>query len=395
MIFKHGWRKILNREGDVMPGRMILLFFLTLLILLIIYGCDKQAANPEETRPFVGGLENPASDGSYTEKIYSENGIASLEEVTLGDEKQWILIRGYDVSKPVLIFLHGGPGSACIFYTTYAMGGIENDFVVVTWDQRGSGKSYHENINPNSLTFEQLYSDTHELIVKIMERFEVDKIYLMGISWGSILGSNIAKDFPDLLHAYIGIGQVVDAARGLEIALQTVLNKANELSNQSAITELSNIHPDSTWDHNEIISKWVEAFGFGDFHNEVRATQIRESLSSSLTEYTSQDIMNLDKGKELYSLSPLGSDLTWLKNLNMIIQIPSYEIPVYFLSGKFDYKTPSQLVEEYYQSLNTLAGKRMIWFENSAHVPILEEREVFHDTMTNIVLAETNPGDSI
>ena len=173
------------------------LIFWIILFLLVLSGCSKKVIQPEDN--FVGGPENPASDGTYTSRIYSENGIASLEEITLGEEKQWVLIRSHDISKPVLIFLHGGPGSACIFYATYAMGGLEQDFVVVTWDQRGSGKSYHEGIDPNSLTFDQLYSDTHELIVKMKSRFGVDKVYLMGLSWGSILGANIAKNYPELL----------------------------------------------------------------------------------------------------------------------------------------------------------------------------------------------------
>jgi pimeloyl-ACP methyl ester carboxylesterase len=356
---------------------------------VVLWACSDHITNPEDKSTFVGGPENPASDGTYTSRIYSENGIASLEEIILGEERQWVLIRSYDVSKPVLIFLHGGPGSACIFYATYAMGGLENDFVVVTWDQRGSGKSYHENIDPKSITYGQLYSDTYELIVKMKERFGVDKVYLMGLSWGSILGSNVAKDYPELLHAYIGVGQVVDVARGLEIAFETVSNEANDLGNQTAIAELATIHPDSTWEHREIISKWVEAFGFGDLHDEVQAAQIRDALRSSLTEYTPDDIANLDKGKVLYGQSPLGSDLAWLKNINMIAQIPSHTIPVYFLAGKFDYKTPSQLVEEYYQGLIALSGKKIIQFENSAHVPILEEREMFHNTMIQMVLVET------
>lgn len=379
-----------SRTIKFIPVKTIYSTLLVLLLLAVFYGCREEVINPDDNRHFVGGPENPAADGSYTSKIYSENGIASLEEITLGGEKQWVLIRGYDVSKPVLIFLHGGPGSACIFYATYAMGGLEKDFVVVNWDQRGSGKSYRDGIDPNSLTFDQLFSDTHELIVKMKERFNTDKVYLMGLSWGSILGSNIAKDFPDLLHAYIGVGQVVNVDRGLLIALQTVLDKANELGNQEAIEELSIIHPDSAWENDETISKWVDAFGFGDFHDEVQAAQIREALSSSLTEYIPEDITNLDKGKALYSLSPLGNDLTWLKNLNMITQIPNFEMPVYFLPGRFDYKTPSQLVEEYYEGLNAPAGKKIIWFENSAHVPIIEEREVFHDAMINIVLTETH-----
>ncbi len=73
----------------------------------------------------------------------------------------------------------------------------------------------------------------------------------------------------------------------------------------------------------------------------------------------------------------------------MIEQIPGLEVPVYFLAGRFDYKTPSQLVEEYHQSLNALAGKKMFWFENSAHIPILEEKEMFHNIMINTLLADT------
>ena len=368
--------------------KRISLIIAHLLILSVFWGCSEKVTNPEDKGIFVGGPEHPATDGTYTSRIYSEHGIASLEEIFLGGDNQWILIRGYDVAKPVLIFLHGGPGSACIFYATYSLSGLENDFVVVTWDQLGSGKSYNENIDPKSLTFERLYLDTHELVLKMISRFEVEKVYLMGLSWGSILGINIAKDFPDLIQAYIGVGQVVDAARGFQIAYNAVLNKAKDEANQSAIEELSKIHPDSTWQHQEIISKWVELFGFGDFHDQVKAVQIRDELESSLTEYTSEDILNLDKGKILYSQSPLGSDLTWLKNINMITLIPNFEIPVYFLCGKFDYKTPYQLVEEYYQNLNAPVGKELIMFENSAHVPILEERNMFHDVMINKVLSK-------
>jgi pimeloyl-ACP methyl ester carboxylesterase len=269
------------------------------------------------------------------------------------------------------------------------MSGLEKDFVIVSWDQRGSGKSYHEGIDPNTLTFDQIYADTYELILKMKERFGVNKVYLMGISWGSILGINIANEYPELLYSYIGVSQVVNAERGIEISYNTVYETAIGQDNQTAITELSGIHIDSTWEHKEIISKWIDEFGFGDFHDEAKASQIREALAASLTEYTSEDITNLDKGKALYDQSPLGNDLIWLRNIDMSSQIPSLEIPVYFLAGNFDYKTPSQLVDEYLQILISPMGKKLIMFENSAHIPILEEREIFHDSMINTVLVET------
>lgn len=121
----------------------------------------------------------------------------------------------------------------------------------------------------------------------------------------------------------------------------------------------------------------------------MKANQIREALATALTEYTPEDITNLDNGKALYDQSPLGNDLTWLRNIDMISQIPSLETPVYFLAGSYDYKTPSQLVDEYLQILTSPMGKKLIMFENSAHIPILEEREIFHDTMINTVLVKS------
>ena len=357
------------------------------LFVLMFWGCEKGPIQSEESRFFVGGPENPAPDGTYTSRIYSENGIASLEEITLGGDKQWILIRGYDISKPVLIFLHGGPGSGCIFYTAYAMGGLEQDFVVVTWDQRGSGKSYHEGIDPNVLTMDRLLSDTYELIGKMQDRFGVDRVFLMGLSWGSVLGSRIARDHPEFLHAYIGVGQVVEPARGLEIAYRAVLDRACELDHASAVAEMTMIHPDSTWEDGDIIMKWAEVFGYGDLHD---AGPVLDDLAASLTEYSEEDISDLERGKALYNLSPLVRDLTWLKNLNMKTEIPSLIVPVFFLTGVYDYKTPYQLIEEYYQCLVAPAGKSLIRFENSAHVPILEERELFHYIMLHSVMQILN-----
>jgi pimeloyl-ACP methyl ester carboxylesterase len=377
-----------------MPDRKIFLFLLISFFTVILHGCEKQATNPEENQPFVGGPENPALDGSYTAKIYSENGIASLEEVTLSGEKQWILIRGYDISNPLLIFLHGGPGSPCIPYARFSMGGLEHNFVVITWDQRGCGKSYHDNIDPNTITREQLYSDAKELIQMMMNRFEVDKVYLIGISWGAILGINIARDQPEQFYAYIGIGQPVDTHRGIETGLQAALDKAIEQDNQTAVAELSVIPSDSTiWEHWDTINKWLEKFGYGDLHDTTLYEKVREDMRAA-TEYTTENFANVEKWENLYNSSPLIQDIKWLKNLNLSNQIPELQVPVYFFAGRYDYKAPSVLVDEYFQVLEAPA-KWMIWFENSAHVPIVDEREEFHKAMINIVLAETNPAVSM
>ncbi|UCD23743.1 MAG: alpha/beta hydrolase [Gemmatimonadota bacterium] len=332
-----------------------------------------------------GGLENPASDGSYTQAINSENGIAALEPVVLGGVEQWILIRGYDVTNPVLIYLHGGPGSPAIPYGRFAFSGLEQDFTVVTWDQRGCGKSYSPTIDVQSITLEQLLSDTRQLIVMMRGRFESD-VYLMGASWGSVLGILTARDDPDLLSAYVGVGQFINAERTMRLASAIALKKATELGIQEAIDELSTIqlHPEIEWDRWKDVVPWLEAFGFGDLHDTSLYSALIDTLRAA-TEYTAQDFANQNEWEQLYWASPLNADLGWVHGLDISSQVMLLDVPILFLAGRFDYKTPGELVEEYLNVLEAPAGKQMMWFENSAHALFFEEREAFSSVIRNTV----------
>jgi pimeloyl-ACP methyl ester carboxylesterase len=353
-------------------------------LLFVLAGCS-DSTSPAGLTVF-GGPDNPAPDGSYTAPILSENGVASLEPVMLGGVEQWVLIRGYDVENPVLIFLHGGPGSPGIPYARYSMGGLERHFTVVTWDQRGCGKSYNAGIDPGSITLERMLSDTHDLIMMMRERFGVEKVYLMGISWGSILGAFTARDHPELLHAYIGIGQVVNVERGFRVAHEAALDKATELGHQEAIESLSGIQTDPVdWDQMGTLSYWLEEFGYGDLHDTSQYPTLVDTLRAA-TEYTPANIANDDDWRALYASSPLLSDETWLHTLDLINQLLEFDIPIYFLAGRFDYKTPAVLVEEYLAALQAPV-KQIFFFENSAHMPNIEERELFHSSMINGILA--------
>ena len=335
-----------------------------------------------------GGPEHPARDGSYTEAIVSENGIAALEAVVLGGVEQWILIRGHDVDNPVLIYLHGGPGSPAILYGRFAFGGLEERFTVVTWDQRGCGKSYSPTVDPQSITLEHLMSDTRELIAMMRARFETDAVYLMGASWGSVLGVFTARDYPEMLRAYIGVGQFVDAERTMRLAHAAALDRATELGNQEAIDDLSTIqlYPEIEWDKWGVVVPWLEAFGFGDIHDASLYPALIDSLTPA-TEYTSQDLANRDEWEQLYSASPLNADRGWVYGLNVPTEVPRLAIPAFFLSGRFDYKTPGELVAEYLSVLEAPAGKQLTWFDNSAHALFFEEREAFRSVLLNAVLA--------
>ena len=139
-----------------------------------------------------------------------ENSIAEMGEIKLGGTDQWLVIRARDKTKPVLLMLSGGPGSSELGRFLKFNQELEKDFVVVIWEQRGSGKSFTGNEDNEDLTLEQYVSDVNELSEYLKTRFKKEKIYLLGHSWGTIIGTLAVKEKPENFHAYIGAAQMVN-----------------------------------------------------------------------------------------------------------------------------------------------------------------------------------------
>lgn len=134
-------------------------------------------------------------------------GVASLEEIILDGTPQWVLIRGRNRENPVVLFLHGGPGMPLTYLAQSFQRGLENNFVVVQWDRRGAGKSYSSNIDPKLMRMSQELADAEQLIELLRRRFDQTKVVVVGHSYGSLLGIELACHRPDLVRAYVGVGQ--------------------------------------------------------------------------------------------------------------------------------------------------------------------------------------------
>ncbi|SEN67768.1 alpha/beta fold hydrolase [Lihuaxuella thermophila] len=296
-----------------------------------------------------------------------DGSIASIKRVKIGGVDQYILLRGIDRNNPILLFLHGGPGAAQIGFARHYQTDLEKHFLVVNWDQRGSGKSYSRKINPTSMNIEQFIQDTHELIQVLLHLFGHKKLFLAGHSWGSIIGAMTARRYPELIHAYIGIGQMVDARHSMLLSYQKLLTCARKKDNQKAIRQLNRIgHPPYDKIRSfSVYQKWLKKFG-GSIRGGTFTKIFAKGFSS--TEYTLNDWYRFRKGLR-FSAQYLGEEIL---KANLLQEVPELKVPAYFCTGRHDCQAPWELQEQYFADL-TAPAKQMIWFENSAHAPHFEE----------------------
>ncbi len=307
------------------------------------------------------------------------NSISTIEKVIIGGIEQTLIIRGRNKSKPVILFLHGGPGSPEIAFVRAVDQPIEDDFVMVYWEQRGAGKSYSSDMTGEYMTIEQFIADTKELSELLAKRFNQEKIYIMGHSWGSLLGILTAQKYPELYYAYFGIGQVCNQYEGERVSLEWVRAQAQELNDEEAIEELAEISlPDfpgtsDDWlNYLRVQRGYVNKFGGGAAHNETSNWAILKMLFDA-KEYTLKEKVNIIPAT-LFSLKHLFPDV--MEN-NLFNEPDSMQIPVYIFQGKYDYQTPTVLAKDFYDQLKA-PQKEFFLFENSAHSPIYEEIEKFN-----------------
>ncbi len=303
--------------------------------------------------------------------------IATLEKVELGGMEQWILIRGKDRSQPVLLWLHGGPGAAQMPLAHNLDRELEEEYVVVHWDQRGAGKSNPRDFDESTMTLQQYLDDAHELTRYLQERLGQDRIYLLGHSWGSLLGARLVQEYPEDYQAYIGVGQLVDNHQrvGYQWLQEAIAEQEDERSRQT----LEELGEPPYREHQEylVYADLIDAYG-GSFDLPMSRLMF---IALRAPEYGVWDYGRWMSGANRGS-GPMWEE-TGAQHLDLRQEVPVLEVPVYFLVGARDYNTPLALVEDYYELLEA-PGKELVVFPESAHTPFLGEPEEFNRQMRRV-----------
>ncbi|GAP09415.1 predicted hydrolase [Bellilinea caldifistulae] len=366
----------LNRQQ--VGGQMIFVVLILFILTAFLLGSQWSAHTP----PIIGVDGKPLS-GS----------IAVLEKVKLGGTDQWVIIRGHDIHKPVLLFLSGGPGGSEAGRVLRFNSELEKHFVVVIWEQRGCGKSYPAYYPPASLTVDQYVSDLIELTDWLRQRFEEEKIYLVGHSWGTIIGVRAVQARPDLFHAYVGTAQMVNLRQTDQMIYDIVLSHAQKIGDSAFVNTLqkqgrppyfgkSPIQPYATLFGREYA--WFEV-------PRIRSEDYRQNGDAILLMLKQPEYGWLDRVYYLLGLmNTFNRVYPQLQEMDFRVDAARLKVPVYLIQGRHDMNNPSPLPEEYFEALQAPL-KQMFHFEESGHGMIWQEADLFHDLMVNTVLAETYP----
>jgi pimeloyl-ACP methyl ester carboxylesterase len=340
-------------------GRVALTVMAVLLVSLLVLVGVLLFMSPGTPKPFLDASGTPLV-GSISEKI----------RVPINGVEQGMFIKSQHASHPVLLYLHGG--IPLYFLTERYPTGLDEHFTVVWWDRRGSGLSYSADVTPESVSPEQLVSDTIEVTNYLRTRFGQEKIYLMGHSGGTFFGIQAAARAPQLYHAYVAVAQMSHQLASERLAYDYMLQRFKDERNAKMARRLEESPvgdtvplPDAYLSVRDVA---MHSLGVGTTHD-MRSIVSGLLLRSLLfREYSVSEKIALWRGK-LFSdrrlwNTQLATDLT-----KMVTRL---EVPVYFLHGVHDYTVSYPLTRSYYEQLDA-PTKGFYTFDQSAHSPLLEE----------------------
>lgn len=341
---------------------------------VVLAGLAVAASAQDEPSPKSFNRAEATSIIAEARKIVNPGGVERLEKVRIGGIDQWVSIRGTDKRNPVLLLIHGGPGYVSMPMSWWFTRGWEEYFTVVQWDQRGAGKTYLLNdpaaVAP-TLTLDRMLADAEEMTNWLRKELGKEKIFVIGHSWGSYLGLELAKRHPDWLYAYIGVGQLTDGPESERRGWAFAVDAARRAGNTEAVRDLEAIAPYFAPGQRAPLKNIYTQRKWLDFYGGVMAHRQGNSAESDLAQlspdYTDAEISRVWQGNDFsehYLLQDvLSLDLSGIRQL---------DCPVIVFAGRYDVNINSQVAAEWFAKVKA-PSRQFVWFENSAHLPMTEE----------------------
>ena len=309
--------------------------------------------------------------------VKSPPGIQFERYIPIGGTQQWISVRGEDVANPVLLFVHGGPGNAMSGLTYHRLRPFEAHFTVVQWDQRGAGKTFakHGKARAGEMSIDRMVRDGIEVAEWLRTALDKDKIVLLGLSWGSLLGTEMALRRPDLFSAYVGTGQVVAMQAGEAVGYDALMARLEARSDAKAIAALAKIGPPPYPRRKALIGQRRILFKAGSALDRATLRELPTTLlfapSLSLHDVWANLAANFFSIAVLYD-ALMAYDIRRLGT--------TFEIPMLYIQGADDIQTPTSLVEAYVAEIEA-PKKALVLIEGGAHMAVVTHVEGFLEAM--------------
>lgn len=332
-------------------------------IVVLTTSCENNKGHKKDQK-------TPATTTPIAEKTY----------VNLGGDPQYVEMTGASDQLPVLLFLHGGPGWPQTASIRYFNSDLTKDMIVVSWDQAGCGKSYMKDPNPKNLSVESLVSDAHELTQYLKDKYHKKKIFLVGFSYGSVIGLKLAKQYPEDYYAYMGVSQLISFQQSWDASMQWLYAQAKKNNDSTTLHQLQLIEQGDTSVCKTTLQCFLNKYQLlvkyrGAVYDTAKEKEI-EKAEGYYEDYKDYDYYEAFR----YTAKRLGheefeTDLTNIKSL---------DIPAYFMAGRHDWNIPGQVTKNYFDQLNA-PKKEFIWFEKSGHEIPEEQAQKFNEMVVSIV----------